>query len=101
LAQIPNVVQHVQDQMNAVQQQKKAAGDAALNGNTAKAPAGKPAAATALKLHLPRHRPSPPLWRLKIGRPIRGFQALRGNCPTSCSHRHACRENASREDCFL
>ena len=49
LAQIPNVVQHVQDQMNAVQQQKKAAGDAALNGNTAKAPAGKPAAATASK----------------------------------------------------
>ena len=41
LAQIPGVVQHVQDQMNAVQQQKKAAGDEALNGQaTAKAPAG-------------------------------------------------------------
>src|SRR5258708_10438910 len=47
-AQIPSVVQHVQDQMNGVQQQKKAAGDAALNGNaSAKAPAGKPTAATA------------------------------------------------------
>jgi Tfp pilus assembly protein PilP len=47
LAQIPGVVQHVQDQMNAVQQQKKAAGDEALNGQSAaKAPAGKPAAAT-------------------------------------------------------
>jgi len=49
-AQIPNVVQHVQDQMNDVQQQKKAAGDAALNGNApAKVSAGKPAAATAAK----------------------------------------------------
>jgi hypothetical protein len=49
-AQIPSVVQHVQDQMNGVQQQKKAASDAALNGQTAaKAPAGKPAAATAVK----------------------------------------------------
>jgi hypothetical protein len=48
LAQIPSVVQHVQDQMNGVQQQKKAASDAALNGPAAaKAPAGKPAAATA------------------------------------------------------
>jgi hypothetical protein len=47
LAQIPNVVQHVQDQMNTVQQQKKAAGDVALHGNAAeKAPASKPAAAT-------------------------------------------------------
>ena len=47
LAQIPGVVQHVQDQMNAVQQQKKAAGEEALNGQSAaKAPAGKPAAAT-------------------------------------------------------
>jgi len=42
--------------MNAVQQQKKAAGDAALNGNTAKAPAGKPAAATASK---PAPAPAP------------------------------------------
>jgi hypothetical protein len=50
LAQIPNVIQHVQDQMNGVQQQKKAASDDALSGNTAtKAPAGKPAAATAAK----------------------------------------------------
>jgi len=50
LAQIPNVVQHVQDQMNSIQQQKKAASDAALNGNAAaKVPAGKPAAATAAK----------------------------------------------------
>ena len=50
LAQIPSVVQHVQDQMNGIQQQKKAAGDAALNGNAAaKVPAGKPAAATAAK----------------------------------------------------
>jgi hypothetical protein len=50
LAQIPNAIQHVQDQMNAVQQQKKAAGDAALNGPVAaKAPAGKPAAATPSK----------------------------------------------------
>jgi hypothetical protein len=47
LAQIPGVVQHVHDQLNAVQQQKKAAGDEALNGQSAaKAPAGKPAAAT-------------------------------------------------------
>jgi hypothetical protein len=46
-AQIPGVVQHVHDQLNAVQQQKKAAGDEALNGQSAaKAPAGKPAAAT-------------------------------------------------------
>jgi len=46
-AQIPGVVQHVHDQLNAVQQQKKAAGDEALNGQAAaKAPAGKPAAAT-------------------------------------------------------
>jgi hypothetical protein len=50
LAQIPSVVQHVQDKLNVVQQQNKAASDAALNGNaTAKAPAGKPAAATAAK----------------------------------------------------
>jgi len=50
LAQIPSVVQHVQDQMNGIQQQKKAASDAALNGSaSANAPVGKPAAATAAK----------------------------------------------------
>jgi hypothetical protein len=43
--------------MNTVQQQKKAAGDAALNGNTtAKAPAGRPAAASASK---PAAAPAP------------------------------------------
>ena len=45
-AQIPTVIQHVQDKMNDVQQQKTAASDAALDG---KSPAGKPAAATAAK----------------------------------------------------
>ncbi len=50
IAQIPSIVQHVQDKLNVVQQQNKAASDAALNGpTTAKAPAGKPAAATAVK----------------------------------------------------
>ena len=52
LAQIPNVIQHVQDKMSNVQQQNKAASDAALKGSatsTAKASAGKPAAATAAK----------------------------------------------------
>ena len=58
-AQIPNIVQHVQDKMNTMQQQNKAASDAALKGNatnansTAKAPAGKPAAATAAKSSAP------------------------------------------------
>ena len=50
LAQIPNVIQHVQDQMSGMQQQKKAASDDALSSDTAtKKPAGKPAAATAAK----------------------------------------------------
>jgi hypothetical protein len=50
LAQIPNVIQHVQDKMNGVQQQKKAASDEALqDNNSAKAPAGKPSAASAQK----------------------------------------------------
>ena len=48
LAQIPAVIQHVQDKMNGVQQQNKAASDAALSGNV-KAPAGKPSAASAAK----------------------------------------------------
>ena len=52
LAQIPNVIEHVQQKMNGVQQQNKTASDDALNGGvtngtTAKASAGKPAASTA------------------------------------------------------
>ncbi len=52
-AQIPTVVQHVQDKLNDVQQQKKAASDAALKNNSAAKPAAataaKPTAATAVK----------------------------------------------------
>ncbi len=48
-AQIPVVVQHVQDKLNDVQQQKKSASDAALKNKPAAATAAKPTAATAVK----------------------------------------------------
>ncbi len=49
-AQSPNILQNVQDKMNGVQQQKKAASDEALSGTpSSKTPAAKPAAATAAK----------------------------------------------------
>jgi hypothetical protein len=53
LAQNPNILQNVQDKMNGVQQQKKAASDEALSGTstsgTASSANSKPAAATPAK----------------------------------------------------
>jgi len=48
-AQSPNVLQNVHDKMNGVQQQQKAASDAALSGTQAKVPAAKPAAGSTSK----------------------------------------------------
>jgi hypothetical protein len=61
LAQNPNILQNVQDKMNAVQQQKKAAGDEALNLTASpKTPAAKPAAATAAKPGAVTAKPAAP-----------------------------------------
>jgi len=114
LAQIPAIVQHVHDQLNAVQQQKKGAGDEAFEWSAAaKAPRAspQPLPPAPQKRQLPRHRqagdcdaqnlrpalrlPSPPRATAKTGRSSHGGSCEDGSCEDGSCEDGSCHQSGS------